>query len=70
MTLNKQMKTINKKYGMSREFIQHMVKVAKMSGSGILAGMADPDPMDFDYSFGWADDEPEETIMQDFEDDM
>lgn len=41
-----------------------------MSGSGILAGMADPDPMDFDYSFGWADDEPEETIMQDFEDDM
>jgi len=70
MTLNKQMKTINKKYGMSREFIQHMVKVAKMSGSSVLAGMAEPDLMDFDYSFGWAEDEPEETIMQDFEDDM
>ncbi|KAG0636556.1 hypothetical protein HOY80DRAFT_1054128 [Tuber brumale] len=70
MALNKQMKTINKKYGMSREFIQYMVKMAKMSGSGVLAGMAEPDLMDFDYGFSWAEDEPEEAIMQDLEDDM
>ncbi|RPA93717.1 hypothetical protein L873DRAFT_1815426 [Choiromyces venosus 120613-1] len=70
MTLNKQMKTINKKYGMSREFIQYMVKMAKMSGNSGLAGMAEPDPMDFDYGFNWPEDEPEEAIMQDLDDDM
>lgn len=73
MTLNKQMKTINKKYGLSKEYVQYALKLAKFSGStGGASGASgmgvDPDLMDFDYiPGGWADDEPEETIMQDFD---
>lgn len=75
ISLTKQVKTMDRKLGLSKEYIQYTNRLAKMAGGGssLLSAMgaSDPDAMDFDYGgAGWADDEPEETIMQDFEDEI
>lgn len=62
---------MDRKLGLSKEYIQWTNRLAKMAGGGSsLLSMGDPDAMDFDYGGGWADDEPEETIMQDFDDEI
>lgn len=64
---------MDRKLGLSREYIQYTNRLAKMAGGGsslLSMGTGDPDAMDFDYGAGWADDEPEETIMQDFDDEI
>lgn len=71
ISLTKQVKAMDRKLGLSKEYIQWANRLAKMAGGGSsLLSMGDPDAMDFDYGGGWADDEPEETIMQDFDDEI
>lgn len=65
---------MDRKLGLSKEYIQYTNRLAKTAGgsSSLLSMGVDPDAMDFDYGggTGWADDEPEETIMQDFDDEI
>lgn len=65
---------MDRKLGLSKEYIQYTNRLAKTAGGSSLLsmGVGDPDAMDFDYGggTGWADDEPEETIMQDFDDEI
>lgn len=74
ISLTKQVKAMDRKLGLSKEYIQYTNRLAKMAGGGsslLSMGASDPDAMDFDYGgASWADDEPEETIMQDFDDEI
>lgn len=70
--MTKQVKAMDRRLGLSKEYIQYTNRLAKMAGGSSLLSMgSDPDAMDFDYGgANWADDEPEETIMQDFDDEI
>jgi COP9 signalosome complex subunit 3 len=72
--LNAQVKQMDRKLGLSKEYIQYFNKQAKNSGGNTSGGIlnVDSDMMDYDYGGGatWADEDMDETVMQDFEDAM
>jgi len=69
--LNAQVKQMDRKLGLSKEYIQYFNKQAKSSGGNTSGGIlsVDSDMMDFDYGgAAWADEDMDETVMPDFED--
>lgn len=71
VTLNKQVKQMDKNLGLTREYIQYALKQSKSAGGGNPSGglmTMDSDMMELDYAPGWGDEDPEEAMMPDFED--
>jgi COP9 signalosome complex subunit 3 len=72
VVLNKQVKQMDKKLGLTKEYIQFVSKQGKGSGGGNPPGLMnmDSDMMELDYAPGWGDEDPEEAMMPDFDDGM
>jgi COP9 signalosome complex subunit 3 len=70
VTLNKQVKQMDRKLGLTKEYIQFSAKQGKGSGGGNASGLMamESDMMELDYAAHWADEDPEEAMMPDFED--
>ncbi|KAI5776631.1 hypothetical protein EDC01DRAFT_681752 [Geopyxis carbonaria] len=69
--LTNQVKLMDRKLGLSKEYIQFQIKQAKFAARDQSHSNADPDLMDFDYGGEgqWPEDENEETVMHDFDED-
>ncbi|KAL7269298.1 hypothetical protein RUND412_008045 [Rhizina undulata] len=63
-------KDMNRKLGLSREYIMFANRSSKLSMSAALSRVEDPDAMEFDYGQGGWDDDGDETVMQDFDDEI
>lgn len=62
---------MDRKLGLSKEYIQYQSRQGKNGGTSLSALMLDSDTMDYEYGGApWNDDDPDETIMQDFDDVM
>lgn len=68
VTLNEQVEQMDRKLGLTKEYIQFTTRQGKAPGGGGPVGLSmDSDMMDLEYGAAWGDDDPDETIMQDFE---
>lgn len=63
---------MDRKLGLAKEYIQFQAKQSKNAGGSIGSMLLDSDTMDYEYGGGgaWGDDDPDETVMQDFDDVM
>lgn len=60
---------MDRKLGLSKEYIQFLNKQAK-NGGGLGSSLMsmDSDMMELEYGASWGDEDPDETIMRDFDD--
>jgi COP9 signalosome complex subunit 3 len=70
VALNEQVKQMDRKLGLTKEYIQFTTRQGKAPGGGGPVGLSmDSDMMELEYGAVWGDDDPDETIMQDIGDD-
>lgn len=74
MTLNKLVKQMDRKLGLTKEYIQYQAKASK-NGSSSIGALLNEEPMDYEYGGGgegsWGEniegEEEDETVMYDFQ---